>query len=99
MENERDEASFASLEARCKSNTHRLDRLEERQDNMEKLVATVEVLATKQDSVESDVREIKADVKALTSQPGKRWEALVAAAMSALVGGLIAYLLCSAGLK
>ena len=75
MENERDEANFASLEARCKSNTHRLDRLE------------------------SDVREIKADVKALTSQPGKRWEALVAAAMSALVGGLIAYLLCSAGLK
>ena len=72
---EHSDVSLASLEARCKSNTHRLDRLEARQDNMEKLVATVEVLATKQDSVESDVREIKADVKALSSQPAKRWDA------------------------
>ena len=83
--------SLASLEARCKSNTHRLDRLEARQDNMEKLVATVEVLATKQDTMESDVREIKADVKALTGQPGKRWDAVVAAGIAGIVGGLIGY--------
>ena len=95
---EHTDVSLASLEARCKSNTHRLDRLEARQDNMEKLVATVEVLATKQDSVESDVREIKADVKALSSQPAKRWDAVVAAAIAGIVGGLIGYFFSLAGI-
>ena len=95
---EHSDVSLASLEARCKSNTHRLDRLEARQDNMEKLVATVEVLATKQDSVESDVREIKADVKALSSQPAKRWDAVVAAAIAGIVGGLIGYFFSLAGI-
>ena len=63
----------AEIEQRSKSNTHRLDKVEERQDNLDKLVSSVEVLATRQETVETDVKEIKTDVKALAEKPAKRW--------------------------
>ena len=59
-------AKLASLEQREKSNTHRIDKLEERQDNLEKLTDTISVLANEQEHIKSDVGEIKADVKTLT---------------------------------
>lgn len=74
------------VEDRSKSNTKRLDEIEKRQDNLEVLTSSVSVLATKQEHMETDVKEIKADVKSLTEKPGKRWDAIVAAAISA--GGL-----------
>lgn len=41
---------------------------------------------------------IKSDVAELKSKPGKRWESIVAALISALVGGLIAFGLMQIGL-
>lgn len=41
---------------------------------------------------------IKADLADLRSKPGRRWESIVAAALSALVGGVVAFLLLKLGL-
>lgn len=41
---------LVEIEQRGKSNSHRLDKVEERQDNLDKLVSSVEVLATRQDT-------------------------------------------------
>ena len=41
---------------------------------------------------------IKSDVAELKSKPGKRWESIVGALISALVGGLIAFGLMQIGL-
>lgn len=82
-------AKLASLEQRGKSNTHRIDKLEERQDNLEKLTDTISVLANEQEHIKSDVGEIKADVKTLTDKPGKRWDAMIDKAAWAFVGGAI----------
>lgn len=41
MSNEEIAAAIADVENRAKSNTHRLDKMEERQDNLDKLVAAV----------------------------------------------------------
>ena len=60
---------LVEIEQRGKSNSHRLDKVEERQDNLDKLVSSVEVLATRQETVETDVKQCKADVKALMETP------------------------------
>ena len=84
---------LTETEARSKSNTKRLDKVEERQDALDRLITSVEVLATREESVEKDVKEIKSDVKALTSKPGKRWEGIVDKALAAVVGGFVAWIL------
>lgn len=92
------ERRLTEVEERSKSNTHRLDEVEKRQDNLDKLVATVEVLAVKESNVENDVKEIKSDVKILTSKPGQKWESLIEKIMLALVGGVVGFILSQIGM-
>lgn len=91
-------AMIAALEARCKSNTHRIDDLEADNKALHALATSVEVLATKQETIETNVQEIKADVKSLKALPAGRWEALIKAAVTAIVAGLVGYALALAGL-
>ena len=93
------QAQVASIEARCKSNTHRINDLEEDNRALHTLATSVEVLATKQDTIESTVQEIKTDVKELKAVPGSKWEALVKTILTALAGGLVAYALFRLGLS
>ncbi len=93
------QALVASIDARCKSNTHRINDLEEDNRALHTLATSVEVLATKQDTIESTVQEIKTDVKELKAVPGSKWEALVKTILTALAGGLVAYALFRLGLS
>ena len=92
------EKRLTEVEARSKSNAHRLDALEKRQDNLDELVGTVKALAVREENVESDVREIKSDVKSLTEKPGKRWDALVEKVILTVAAALIGFLLAHIGL-
>lgn len=92
-------ALVASIEARCKSNTHRIDDLEADNKALHQLATSVEVLATKQETIEANVSEIKDDVKSLKAIPGGKWEALVKTVLTALAGGLVAYALFRLGLS
>lgn len=92
------EHRLTEVEGRSKSNTHRLDELERRQDNLDDLVSTVKVLAVREEAVENDVKEIKNDVKSLTSKPGKRWDSIVDKAVWAILAAVIAFLLGRIGL-
>lgn len=86
------------VDSRGRSNTHRIDKMEERQDNMEQLVSSVALLATEQEHIKGDVTEIKADVKTLAEKPGKRWDALVGVIISALAAGMVGFILGQIGL-
>lgn len=92
------QAKIAEIEARSKSNTHRIDDLEEDNRALHALATSVEVLATKQDTIESTVQEIKTDVKELKAVPGSKWEALVKAVLTAIVAGLVGFALAHAGI-
>jgi len=81
----------AEIDARSKSNTKRIDRMEERQDEADKLVTSVQLLAQRMGTVEGDVGEIKSTVKELAGKPAKRWDGLVEKIIWLLVGGLIAF--------
>lgn len=92
------EHRLTEVEERSKSNTHRLDELEKRQDDLDELVSVVKVLAVREEAVENDVKEIKADVKSLTSKPAERWDSLVDKAIWAVAGAVLAYILAQIGL-
>lgn len=89
-----DEAvKIAEIEQRCKSNTHRLDELEQRQDNLDTLATTMSVMANEQDHIKADVGVIKADVKKLTDKPGVLWDKLVWLVVSGVAGYLLAQII------
>ena len=92
------EHRLTEVEGRSKSNTHRLDDLERRQDNLDDLVSTVKVLAVREEQVENDVKEIKNDVKSLTSKPGQMWDNLVKQVVTALVAAVIGFVLAQIGM-
>ena len=93
------EHRLTEVEERSKSNKHRLDEVEKRQDNLDKLVATVEVLAVKESNVENDVKEIKSDVKSLTSKPAQRWENLITQLITIVVAAVAGFILAKIGLQ
>ncbi|MBP3372001.1 MAG: hypothetical protein J6L88_05680 [Clostridia bacterium] len=98
MTNEQIVTALKDTESRSKSNTHRIDRMEERQDNLDKLVSSVSVMAEKQERMEGDIGEIKTDVKALAGVPARRWETVADKFLMALVGALTAYMLNRIGI-
>ena len=87
------EHRLTEVEARSKSNAHRLDDVEKRQDNLDKLTTSVSLLAEREERMESDVKEIKSDVKTLAEKPAKRWESVVEKALLAVVAAVVAYFL------
>ena len=92
------EHRLTTVEDRSKSNTKRLDDVERRQDNLDDLVSTVKVLAIREENVESDVKEIKSDVKSLKDVPAKRWNALIEKAICVIVGAVLAFMLSKMGM-
>lgn len=92
-----DDAAIAQIEARCESNTHRIDELRDKVDNIADLTTSVKVLAEREERVESDVKEIKTDVKAITGKAGKRWEKVVDTILGALAGAFVAWLIAGGG--
>ena len=98
MTNEQIGAALASVESRAKSNTHRLDEMERRQNDLEELVSSVKVLAVRQETVEADVKEIKNDVKFLSGKSARRWDGAVDRICWAVLSALTAFLLAKIGI-
>lgn len=92
------EHRLTEVEERSKSNTHRLAKVEERQDNLEKLAVSVEKIAIREENVENDVKEIKCDVKSLTSKSGKKWDDLVGQIIAIAVAAIAGFILAKIGL-
>lgn len=92
------EKRLTEVEERSKSNSHRISDLEKRQDNLDELVGTVKVLAVREENVETDVKEIKSDVKSLTSKSGQRWDGLVDKIIMTIVAAIIGFVLAKFGL-
>lgn len=75
---------LAEVDARSKSNTHRLDTMEKNFDALHELTTSVKVMAGELQRQGNAVEEIKTDVTALGSKvdgiekkPGRQWEKLV----------------------
>lgn len=89
---------LVEVEARSKSNTKRINKLEERQDNIEELTKAFSVMQNEQEHIKTDVGEIKEDVKQLVAKPAKRWDGVVDKAIAVIVGAVVGFLLNGGGL-
>lgn len=92
------EHRLTSLEDRTKSNTHQINEIEQRQNDLDELVSTVKVLADREERVEDDVKEIKNDVKSLTAKPGKRFDNIVDKIILTIIAAVIGFLLAQFGI-
>lgn len=86
MDTEQIVKGLTEVDARARSNTKRLDAMEKRQDDLEQLTKAVAVMQSEAEHTAADVKEIKADVKALKERPVKWWEAVILALIAGAVG-------------
>lgn len=89
MTAERLAVQLADVENRAKSNTHRIDHLEQRQDNLDRLASVLSGQQRDIEHINRDVREIKGDVKSLMDQPRSRWNAVLTAVATGIAGALV----------
>lgn len=96
---------LAEVDARCRSNTHRLDDMDEKVDTLQRLTTAVEIMAAEQKHQGATMAEIKTDVTALgkkvdaiEKKPAKRWEGIMEKALWAVCAAVIAFLLGRIGL-
>lgn len=75
---------LTAVEQSTKSAHHRLDSLD-------RLTESVHILATETKAMREDVSDITSRVDEIEKRPTKRYETVVTAIITALVGGLIGY--------
>lgn len=99
------EKRLTAVEERSKSNSHRLDELEDTSKSINRLATSMEVMAEKQgqmvdtvDRLDGKVEKLGGKVETMESKPGKRWENLVDKALWAFAAAVIAYILGHMGL-
>ncbi len=85
---------LAEVDARSRSNTHRLDELGEKVDVLTRLTTAVEVMAAEQkhqsetiNRIETDVDSIGQKVDAIEKKPAKRWNGVVEKLIYGVIGG------------
>ena len=86
-------AALARQEEQIKGLARRMDNLEKLTESVNKLAISVERLTSQQAATESQVTTLTEDVNDLKDKPAKRWETVVAAIISALIGAGIALLI------
>lgn len=97
MNNEEMTTKLVEVEQRGKSNTHRIDKLEEQQDALNSIATSVAVMATEQKTITKKVDDIDGKVDKLEKLPGQRWNGIVEKAITALIGAGVGYLLSRIG--
>jgi len=84
---------LAEIDQRGRSNTRRIEDLERQNEALLKLASSVEVLATRQDAMSHTLDRLDSKVETLESLPARRWEAVVGAVISCVVGFVAALVL------
>lgn len=93
------------VEHRAKSNTRRIDKLEQSTEAIHSLAESIAVLVNEQQNqtntmndIKSDVAKLDGKVEALEKKPGKRWEAAVDIIFKIVVTAIVGLVLAKIGL-
>lgn len=92
------ERRLTQVEQRSKSNTHRLEKLEESTEAISRLATSMEVMASKQEQVAETVEKLDGKVTALEEKPAKRVDGLVDKMIWAICAAVITFILARIGL-
>ena len=92
------ERRLTEVETRSKSNSHRLDKLEESTEAINRLATSMEVMAERQEQVVETVGKLDTKVTLLEEKPAKRWDSLMDKIIWAIAAALIGFVLARLGL-
>ena len=92
------ERRLSEVESRSKSNSHRLDKLEESTEAIHRMAVALEKVATKQDAMCTDVSKLTSKVEELEAEPGKKWRFVVEKSIYIVVAAVVGYFLAQVGL-
>lgn len=90
---------LVETEQRSKSNTKRLDDHDKKIDDIHNLTVAVREIATEMKAMREDVNKIDKRVLAIEDKPSKRMDLIWGYIVSAIIGGLIGFVLLRLGLK
>ena len=93
METEAIGAALARQEEQIKGLARRMDNLEKLTESVNKLAISVERLTAQQAANDTEIETLTGKVNELEAKPAKRWDTVIAAVISALVGAGIALLI------
>lgn len=104
MNQEEMAVKLTEVDARSKSNTHRIDQLAGQIDAVNRLATSVEVLVQENKHQTEAIKDIKDDVaklddkvEAIEQKPAKRWDGLVDKIVLTIVAALIGFALAKLG--
>ena len=86
-------AALARQEEQIKGLARRMDNLEKLTESVNALALSVERLTNQQATTDNQLETLTDDVTELKEKPAKRWDMVITAIISALVGGGIAYII------
>lgn len=89
--------TLVECDQRSKSNTHRIDKLEANYEALNKLTTSVEVMAAKLDTMNTNLKEVSAKVDDQAAKPGRRWESIVEKVLLVVVSAVVVYALAKIG--
>ena len=87
------ERRLTQVEQRSKSNTHRLEKLEESTEAINRLATSMEVMVSKQEQVAQTVDKLDKKVTAIEEKPVKRVNSLVDKIIWAICAAVITFVL------
>lgn len=87
-----------SIEDRSKSNTHRIEDVEKKLEDNEKMLASIARIDQKQEDMDKDLKEIKGDVKTMAGKSGKRWDSIIDKVLLTVIGAIVLYMLAKLGI-
>ena len=93
------ERENAALKEQTKTIFSRLDKQDQIIELLRTQTSTIGTLADSQARIEKKVNSVMTDVDELKAKPAKRWEAVIGYALSAVVGGVIAWIMARMGVK
>lgn len=89
---------LAEIDARSKSNTKRLDRLEELTETVHELATTMKLMADKQERTAKTVERLDTKLSAIEQEPAKRWKAVVEKVLMTVVAALVGFVMAKLGI-
>lgn len=106
MTSEEMAVKVVEIDSRSKSNTRRIDKLEQTTDAIHSLATSVEILVQEQKhqteamaDIKKDVGELGGKVDSLEKKPAKKWERIVDILLSLVVGAIAALVFSKIGLS
>lgn len=98
MTSEEMAVKVTEVDQRSKSNTHRIDKLEQTTGAIHSLAESIAVLVNTVNDIKSDVAKLDGKVEALEAKPAKKWETVVDIVFKLLITAIVGLALAKIGL-